>query len=355
MLRPELCSVSKSGAVEGLLKMPVAPSDLEPDDLFHELPPASQAKVAEVLGSNDEEVVDALTSRERRAYEQIWIRREEARKEAHQRELEAHYADAPTVPQETIDALLIARARGAAKPEQGPRLREGAWWVAVLLEHENPDQVPDREKSRRNEVERAAKSEFFAEKLSARRADPSAPPEPRQHSTEWYAWIDGRELPLPPTPEPEPETGKPEEEEPGEPEHKGALVALIPEPDQTKPCWVLRSLGVTKPVRREGETKPMRGHKLILEEYEWRAGAWGRTKTRPVVPSTFNKAFAMADWIGKLPKMRRARPAMNMANLRVVLPYYNDGISRRQAAQQTGLSRRTVNKMYEILEAGAAQ
>src|SRR5438034_7753068 len=127
----------------------------------------------------------------------------------------------------------------------------------------------------------------------------------------------------------------------------------MPEPDRSKPCWVLMSLGVTKPERgrpEPGQIKPMRGHKLILREYKWRSGGWRRTDTPPEIPTSFNRGFAKADWIGRLPNMGRSRPAFNVKNAMKVLPLFRQGLSIREVARRTGIGREAVRKLHKHCE-----
>ena len=82
------------------------------------------------------------------------------------------------------------------------------------------------------------------------------------------------------------------------------------------------------------------------------AGAWrktGRTKT-----GTLLQLFKQADFVGKLPKLGRVRYALTMENQRLIAPYWSAGASIRAAARETGCSRRTVQAVYDSLNAEVA-
>jgi hypothetical protein len=129
---------------------------------------------------------------------------------------------------------------------------------------------------------------------------------------------------------------------------RGALAQWMEaqkEPPPDKPCWVLLSLGASKPA--EGGS----GQKLILREY-FRApgGTWRKTSTPPVMGITLDQGMRVADWVGKLPKMGRKRLALNPQNLLRCLPFFVDGTPDRKIARQTEIGRGTVAKLRRYWE-----
>jgi len=131
-----------------------------------------------------------------------------------------------------------------------------------------------------------------------------------------------------------------------QPERKGALSRRT-EPDPNQPCWVLKSLGMTK-----GSAEHMGGFKVILEEYECVSGRWRRKKTPQERPTSLYQALEKADWWGRLPNMGRKRRAFNDANLNSAVPLFAAGLSQREVARRLKLGRGTVAALYQVWQAG---
>jgi hypothetical protein len=129
------------------------------------------------------------------------------------------------------------------------------------------------------------------------------------------------------------------------PERKGALSRQV-EPSHDRPCWVLKSLGMTK-----GSAERMGGFKVILEEYECVSGQWRRTKTPQERPTSLYQALEKADWWGRLPNMGRKRRAFNDANLNSAVPLFAAGLSQREVARRLKLGRGTVAALYRVWQA----
>jgi hypothetical protein len=281
-----------------------------------EAPDISQEKIDALLLHFDDDAYEALTEEEQEAFDQ-----------ARERELEARYAREQTVPQEVIDALLIARARDEPEPAEGPRLQKGR---TVRLEGETD--IPAMETRRRWQVyeeEGKAQREQKEEAKRQARIAAGAGPEPKRYSREWYEWLEGKEV----APEEQPEPARQEEPEPApEPAQKnilkdrqGALQITMPELDKSKPCWVLSD---------GGGARRYRGYRKVeMTEWGWSepSQTWRRTDT-PEQYVTLYQALKAADWIGRLPHQGRRRTALTPANLDRIRPLVEKGLTDRQIA-----------------------
>lgn len=90
--------------------------------------------------------------------------------------------------------------------------------------------------------------------------------------------------------------------EPASTTEPGNLVFGLEPPPQDKPCWVLFDRGLTSQFRGQ-----RRGHKIALAEFAWDGGAWRRTETPEIWPTSVYDALRKADWFGRLPQQGRKR------------------------------------------------
>ncbi len=113
-----------------------------------------------------------------------------------------------------------------------------------------------------------------------------------------------------------------------------------PEPDRSKPCWVLLWIGNTKPQKGQAP-----GCKLRLVEFEWKSGAWWKTATPYIPVTSFYRANKQADYIGALPHTHRKNLTMTSDTLEKAIPLFEAGKSQREIARLLGIGHGTVQKL----------